>query len=80
MGEGGAGQHPPPTHQGGQEVMTANLRLIAEDRVDRPLSEWPDHNKNHTRTLAGDFLQDFHCLRCWLEEVATERLIQEDKK
>lgn len=51
-----------------------NLKLIAEDRVDRPLSEWPAHRVGHSRTLMGEPLWDWHCLRCWMEEIATERL------
>jgi hypothetical protein len=52
----------------------ANLKLIAESRADDPLNTWPDHTHAHSRTLLGNFLWDFHCLRCWLEKVATERL------
>lgn len=51
-----------------------NLELIAKDRVDRPLNEWPDHTGAHARTLMGSFLFDYNCLRCWLEKVATEKI------
>ncbi len=50
-----------------------NLRAVAEARADDPLNTWPDHTACHARTLMGNFLQDYHCLRCHLEQVATER-------
>ncbi len=28
---------------------------------------WPDHNKNHSRTLLNHLLYDESCLRCRLE-------------
>ncbi len=51
-----------------------NLELIAKSRVDDPLNTWPDHTSCHSRTLMGNFLFDYYCLRCWLERVATEKL------
>lgn len=51
-----------------------NLRAIAEAHVDDPLNTWPDHTNCHARTLTGNFLWDFYCLRCWLEQIATDRL------
>lgn len=52
----------------------ANLKLIAESRVDDPLNTWPDHIRGHRITLLGNPLFDHLCLRCWLEKVATEKL------
>lgn len=58
----------------------ANLKLIAEAHVDDPLNTWPQHNAYHSRTLLGDWLFDFYCLRCWLEEVATKRLVRKQEE
>lgn len=58
--------------------MEANLRLIAENRVNDPLNTWPDHNSYHTRTLMGNWLFDHYCLRCQLERVATEQLEKQE--
>lgn len=51
-----------------------DLHLIAQHRWQDPLNTWPDHNGCHRRTLLGEWLFDFACLRCWLEKVATEQL------
>lgn len=59
--------------------MDTDLESIARSRVDSPLSEWPDHNNYHRRTIMMNWLFDYDCLRCWLERVATEKL-QADKK
>lgn len=56
-----------------------NLHAIAESRVDQPLNTWPEHNKGHSSTLMGNFLWDFHCLRCWLEKIASEKLVASKK-
>lgn len=56
--------------------MEANLELIARARAADPLSSWPDHNNYHRRTILGNWLFDYACLRCWLERVATESLQQ----
>jgi hypothetical protein len=53
--------------------MSVNLKEIAESRVNDPMNTWPDHTRSHAVTLMGNFLWDFHCLRCWIEEVATDK-------
>lgn len=52
--------------------MDANLHLVAKARVGDPMNTWPDHNRYHSRTIMGNWLFDHACLRCWLEQVATE--------
>jgi hypothetical protein len=59
--------------------MDADLKLIAESRVESPLNEWPEHNDYHSRTIMGNWLFDYACLRCWLERVATEKLKEKQK-
>ena len=51
-----------------------NLRGIAEVHANDPLNTWPDHIKAHRTTIMGNFLWDEFCLRCHLEEVASEKI------
>jgi hypothetical protein len=54
--------------------MESDLEAIARSRVDSPLKDWPDHNDYHRRTLLGNWLFDYACLRCWLEKITAEKL------
>lgn len=53
-------------------MIEANLHLVAKSRVLDPLNTWPDHIRRHRITIMGNWLFDHDCLRCWLEQVATE--------
>ena len=56
-----------------------DLQLIASDRIDRPLSEWPEHRRWHNCTLMGEPLFDNNCLRCVMEEKLTEKLKKQNE-
>jgi len=43
-----------------------DLKVVAVAFLDRGLP-WPDHNNEHTRTIARDRMMDSTCLRCVLE-------------
>ncbi len=60
--------------------MEVNLRVIAETRYTDPMNTWPDHNDVHRRTILGNWIPDECCLRCQLEQVATEKYNAKDGK
>lgn len=56
------------------KVTETNLRSIAQAHADDPLNTWPDHIRAHRTTIMQNFLEDEKCLRCLLEEVASNRI------
>ena len=59
-----------------------NAQIIAEDVVQaqRPLSQWPEHNRNHSRTLMGVLLEDWNCIRCWIERLQAKAILERQAK
>jgi len=35
---------------------------------------WPEHDQYHKRTILGNRLFDFQCVRCWLEQKAAKQI------
>jgi len=52
-----------------------DLKVVAVEFLDRGLP-WPDHNNEHTRTIARDRMMDSTCLRCVLESTLEAQAIE----
>ena len=56
------------------------MRAIAEEHVGDPLNTWPDHIRRHRMTIMQNFLHDEACLRCYLEEISSQKIESRIKK
>jgi len=56
------------------------LRAVAKQRHADPMNTWPQHESRHLRTIMGARLYDSECLRCHLEDVATQAAEKAEKE